>query len=119
MARLPLPCPRSGDLIMSGPAEQNGGSREDPSPRAAEDTLGELARLRAQVERLMRERTVPALAGAAERGRDAVEDQSETTATGDNLPGAFDNAMDELMSGFDVRLAEVNRRLDRVLERRR
>jgi ElaB/YqjD/DUF883 family membrane-anchored ribosome-binding protein len=50
----------------------------------ADDAREELARLRAQVERLMSERVTPALAGAADqvqdyasRAREAVEDQAD------------------------------------------
>lgn len=111
---------------MSDPAEQYRGSSEERASRVIDDAQNELARLRAQMELLMQERVTPALAGAtdqvgryAEGVRDAAEDQSEATATFGKLPGAFDDAMDELMGDFDMRLAEVNRRLDRVLERRR
>jgi ElaB/YqjD/DUF883 family membrane-anchored ribosome-binding protein len=52
--------------------------------RVAEDAREELARLRAQVERLMQERVTPALAGAADtadeyirRARDTIEDQAD------------------------------------------
>jgi ElaB/YqjD/DUF883 family membrane-anchored ribosome-binding protein len=51
--------------------------------RMAEDAREELARLRAQVERLMQERVTPALGGAAEavedygrRARERVEDSA-------------------------------------------
>ena len=52
--------------------------------RVTDDAREELARLRAQVERLMQERVTPALAGAADqvqddanRAREAVEDQAD------------------------------------------
>jgi ElaB/YqjD/DUF883 family membrane-anchored ribosome-binding protein len=52
--------------------------------RVADDAHEELAKLRAQVERLMSERVTPALAGAADqvqdyanRAREAVEDQAD------------------------------------------
>jgi ElaB/YqjD/DUF883 family membrane-anchored ribosome-binding protein len=52
--------------------------------RVADDAREELARLRAQVERLMQERVTPALAGAADqvqdyahRAREVVEDQAD------------------------------------------
>jgi ElaB/YqjD/DUF883 family membrane-anchored ribosome-binding protein len=51
--------------------------------RMAEDAREELARLRAQVERLMEERVTPALAGAADtvedytrRARDTIEENA-------------------------------------------
>ncbi|MBX6743206.1 MAG: hypothetical protein IRY87_14330 [Acetobacteraceae bacterium] len=52
--------------------------------RVSEDAREELARLRAQVERLMQERVTPALAGAADtvqdyasRARHTIEDQAD------------------------------------------
>ena len=52
--------------------------------RVGDDAREELARLRAQVERLMQERVTPALAGAADqvqdyahRARETVEDQMD------------------------------------------
>lgn len=52
--------------------------------RVAEDAREELARLRAQVERLMQERVTPALAGAADqvqgyaaRARETIEHQAD------------------------------------------
>jgi ElaB/YqjD/DUF883 family membrane-anchored ribosome-binding protein len=53
------------------------------SERVSDDAREELAKLRAQVERLMQDRVTPALAGAADqvqdyahRAREAVEDQA-------------------------------------------
>lgn len=52
--------------------------------RVTDDAREELARLRAQVERLMQERVTPALAGAADqvqeyasRARETIEDQAD------------------------------------------
>ena len=52
--------------------------------RVSDDAKEELAKLRAQVERLMQERVTPALAGAADqvqdyahRAREAVEDRAD------------------------------------------
>jgi ElaB/YqjD/DUF883 family membrane-anchored ribosome-binding protein len=52
--------------------------------RVNEDAREELAKLRAQVERLMQDRVTPALAGAADqvqdyatRARDTIEDQAD------------------------------------------
>ena len=52
--------------------------------RVADDAKEELARLRAQVERMMQERVTPALAGAADqvqdyasRARETIEDQAD------------------------------------------
>ncbi|GGG16130.1 hypothetical protein GCM10010964_00520 [Caldovatus sediminis] len=56
--------------------------------RLAEDAREELARLRAQVEKLMQERVTPALAGAAEtvedyaaRARDRIERQADALSS--------------------------------------
>jgi ElaB/YqjD/DUF883 family membrane-anchored ribosome-binding protein len=56
--------------------------------RVAEDAREELARLRAQVEKLMQERVTPALAGAAEtvedyahRARDTIEHQADALSS--------------------------------------
>jgi len=55
--------------------------------RVADDAREELARLRAQVEKLMQERVTPALAGAAEtvedyahRARDTIEHQADAVS---------------------------------------
>ena len=60
------------------------GSAKDVAREWGDDMQGELAHLRGEVERLMRERVTPALAGAAEtaedyarQARDAVVDGSE------------------------------------------
>ena len=52
--------------------------------RVSDDAREELAKLRAQVERLMQERVTPALAGAADqvsdyahRARETIEDQAD------------------------------------------
>jgi ElaB/YqjD/DUF883 family membrane-anchored ribosome-binding protein len=57
---------------------------EASGSRVADDAREELARLRAQVERLMQERVTPALAGAAdqvqgyaEQARQTIEDQAD------------------------------------------
>jgi len=54
----------------------------------ADDARTELARLRAQVERLMQERVTPALAGAADtaedyarRARDTIEEQADAISS--------------------------------------
>ncbi len=56
----------------------------ESASRISDDAKEELARLRAQVERLMSERVTPALAGAAEtvedygrRARDTIEEQAD------------------------------------------
>ncbi|WP_220115886.1 DUF883 family protein [Caldovatus aquaticus] len=56
--------------------------------RVAEDAREELARLRAQVEKLMQERVTPALAGAAEtvedyatRARETIEQQADALSS--------------------------------------
>ncbi len=56
----------------------------DSASRTADDAREELAKLRAQVERLMQERVTPALAGAADqmqdyasRARETIEDQAD------------------------------------------
>jgi ElaB/YqjD/DUF883 family membrane-anchored ribosome-binding protein len=56
--------------------------------RMADDAREELARLRAQVEKLMSERVTPALAGAAEtvedyahRARATIEDQADALSS--------------------------------------
>jgi ElaB/YqjD/DUF883 family membrane-anchored ribosome-binding protein len=55
--------------------------------RVADDAREELARLRAQVERLMKDRVTPALGDAADsvqdyaqRARETIEDQADTLA---------------------------------------
>ena len=55
--------------------------------RVSDDAREELARLRAQVERLMQERVTPALAGAADtvqdyasRARHSIEDNADAAA---------------------------------------
>ena len=60
---------------------------EASATRVGDDAKEELAKLRAQVERLMQERVTPALAGAADqvsdyanRARETIEDQAETFA---------------------------------------
>jgi ElaB/YqjD/DUF883 family membrane-anchored ribosome-binding protein len=57
---------------------------EASATRVGDDAKEELAKLRAQVERLMQERVTPALAGAADtvqdyanRARDTIEDQAD------------------------------------------
>jgi ElaB/YqjD/DUF883 family membrane-anchored ribosome-binding protein len=57
---------------------------EAGAARVGEDAKDELAKLRAQVERLMEERVTPALAGAADqvsdyahRARETIEDQAD------------------------------------------
>ena len=56
----------------------------ESAARTGEDAKDELAKLRAQVERLMQERVTPALAGAADqvsdyanRARETIEDQAD------------------------------------------
>lgn len=65
-------------------ASRTGAEARTGAERVSEDAREELARLRAQVERLMQERVTPALAGAADqvqdyahRAREAVEDQAD------------------------------------------
>jgi ElaB/YqjD/DUF883 family membrane-anchored ribosome-binding protein len=52
--------------------------------RISDDSREELAKLRAQVEKLMQERVTPALAGAAEdyarRARETIEEQADSVA---------------------------------------
>ena len=57
---------------------------EGSATRVGDDAKDELAKLRAQVERLMEERVTPALAGAADqvsdyasRARETIEDQAD------------------------------------------
>ena len=57
---------------------------EASATRVGEDAKDDLAKLRAQVERLMEERVTPALAGAADqvsdyanRARETIEDQAD------------------------------------------
>jgi ElaB/YqjD/DUF883 family membrane-anchored ribosome-binding protein len=65
-------------------AEASAARVGESANRTADDAREELARLRAQVERLMQERVTPALAGAAdqvqgyaERARETIEDQAD------------------------------------------
>lgn len=120
MAWRPLPCPRLGEPAMSGPVEQHRGLLEGGAPPGTdEDARHQLEALRAEVERLMRERATPALAGPADQAERFPGEAPGGVAHRSGAAPTVDDAIDELMSGFDVRLAEVNRRLDRVLERRR
>lgn len=72
---------------------------------------------------MMEEGATPAAAGPvsdeASGAREAIENRVENAPAVDDLPAAFEKAVDEMMGGFDARLAEVHRRLDGVLERRR
>lgn len=70
---------------MSNEARNLGNQAAAGAGRVADDAREELARLRGQVERLMRERVTPALGDAADsvseygrRARETVEDQAET-----------------------------------------
>ncbi|MGG5820122.1 DUF883 family protein [Falsiroseomonas sp. HW251] len=75
---------------MSQPANDMRDLRDEAvasGTRLAEDARTELARLRAQVERLMQDRVTPALGTAAEtvedysrRARDTIEEGAETFA---------------------------------------
>ncbi len=75
---------------MSQPANDMRDLRDEAvasGTRLAEDARTELARLRAQVERLMQDRVTPALGSAAEtvedysrRARDTIEDGAESFA---------------------------------------
>ncbi|MCB4823555.1 hypothetical protein [Roseicella aerolata] len=65
-------------------ARNLGNQAQASAQRVSDDAREELARLRAQVERLMQERVTPALAGAADqvqdyahRARETVEDQMD------------------------------------------
>ena len=76
---------------MSGPGSDMRNLRDQAdvsATRVSDDAREELARLRAQVERLMSERVTPALAGAvdtaedyARRARDTIEDQADAVSS--------------------------------------
>jgi ElaB/YqjD/DUF883 family membrane-anchored ribosome-binding protein len=72
---------------MSNEARNIGEQAAAGASRVADDAREELARLRAQVERLMKERVTPALGDAADsvqdyaqRARDTIEDQADSLA---------------------------------------
>ena len=112
---------------MSDPIERPGADayRRGGDYHGGSGAQEELARLRGEVERLMRERMTPALAGAdlaashAQRKSGDVENRFEKAPAVDDFPAVFEKAVDEMMGGFDARLAEVHRRLDGVPARRR
>lgn len=69
---------------LKAQAEASATRVADSASRTGEDAKDELAKLRAQVERLMEERVTPALAGAADqvqdyanRARESIEDQAD------------------------------------------
>lgn len=69
---------------LSNDARNLGAQAQASATRVSDDAREELARLRAQVERLMQERVTPALAGAADqvqdyahRARETIEDQAD------------------------------------------
>lgn len=68
----------------SASASRVGESASQATSKVTDDAREELAKLRAQVERLMQERVTPALAGAADqvqdyahRARETIEDQAD------------------------------------------
>lgn len=69
---------------LKAQAEASASRVGESASRTGEDAKDELARLRAQVERLMEERVTPAIAGAADqvqdyanRARESIEDQAD------------------------------------------
>jgi ElaB/YqjD/DUF883 family membrane-anchored ribosome-binding protein len=72
---------------MSEEARKLGDQAAASASRVSEDAREELARLRAQVEKLMSERVTPALGNAADsvqdyaqRARETIEDQADSLA---------------------------------------
>lgn len=69
---------------LKAQAEASASRVGESANRTGEDAKDELAKLRAQVERLMEERVTPAIAGAtdqvqdyANRARESIEDQAD------------------------------------------